>query len=59
MFKGGANMNNNQFQGLSKVINQAIDAYDDLIYQLEHRESKTKKKRDFSKIKDFLFKKVF
>lgn len=52
-------MNNNQFSGLTKVISEAIDAYEGLIYQLEHQKPKQKKVRDFSKVKEFLFKKVF
>jgi len=52
-------MNNNQFNGLTKMLSHAIDAYEDMLYQLEHQKPKQKRARDFSKVKDFLFKRVF
>jgi translation initiation factor IF-3 len=52
-------VNNRDFRGLSRIINEAIDAYENFLYELQNREPRQRKKRNFEKIKEFLFRKVF
>ncbi|HEY8444734.1 MAG TPA: hypothetical protein VIK94_01245 [Bacilli bacterium] len=52
-------MNNREVRSLSQLINQAIDAYETLLRDLQYREVRPKKRSNFGKIKEFLFKRVF